>query len=169
MTLFCWQEVKIQLLTNCPQLVMCEWNHWNVNTEICLLMLSTVLTGCPDCAVFRTVGQHFYSWFLLVIWSLAFGTGTGKCRHHTIDCLQERGMERGSARQSSLKGRKRVVIDQMNIGTVLKGSTGDTSECIDTIFNWTGKFWVCDSSWGDQMTDTNMEDSWTKEAGKKSQ
>ena len=148
-----WQDVKIQLLTNCSQLVMwvkslkCKYWDMLVNVINCFDWLSW-LCCIQDCGPA----------FLLVIWSLAFGTGTGKCRHHTIDCLQERGMERGSARQSSLKGWKRVVIDQMNIGTVLKGSIGDTSECIDTIFNWTGKIWVCDSSWGDQMTDTNMED-----------
>ena len=44
--------------------------------------------------------------------------------HHTIDCLEERGMERGSARRSSLKGWEKAIIDQMNTGTVLKGTLG---------------------------------------------
>ena len=38
--------------------------------------------------------------------------------HHTIDRLEETGVERGSARRSSLKGRERVIVNQTNIGTV---------------------------------------------------
>ena len=38
--------------------------------------------------------------------------------HHTIDRLKERGVERGSARRSSLKGRERVIVNQTNIGAV---------------------------------------------------
>ena len=30
--------------------------------------------------------------------------------HHTSDCLAERGVERGSARRCSLKGRERAVV-----------------------------------------------------------
>ena len=44
--------------------------------------------------------------------------------HHTIDLLEERGGERGSARQSSLKGRERVIVSQVNIGTVSKAMLG---------------------------------------------
>ena len=40
--------------------------------------------------------------------------------HHTIDHLEERGVERGSARRSSLKGRERVIVNQTNIGIVSK-------------------------------------------------
>ena len=40
--------------------------------------------------------------------------------HQTIDCLEERGVERGSARRSSLKGRERAIVNQTNIGTVSK-------------------------------------------------
>ena len=48
---------------------------------------------------------------------------------HTNDRLEERGVERGSARRSSLKGRERVVIvNQTNIGTVSKATLGKTSE-----------------------------------------
>ena len=38
--------------------------------------------------------------------------------HHTIDRLEERGVERGSARRSSLKRRERGIVNQTNIGTV---------------------------------------------------
>ena len=44
--------------------------------------------------------------------------------HHTIDCLEERGVERGSARRSSLKGRERAIINPTNIGTVSKATLG---------------------------------------------
>ena len=44
--------------------------------------------------------------------------------HHNIDRLEERGIERGSARRSSLKGRERTVVNQTNIGTVSKATLG---------------------------------------------
>ena len=54
--------------------------------------------------------------------------------HHTINRLEETGVERGSARRSSLKGRERAIINQMNIGTVSKAKLGkllrDGMECI---------------------------------------
>ena len=48
--------------------------------------------------------------------------------HLTIDRLEERGVERGSARRSSLKGRERVTVSQTNIGTCFKSSVGETAE-----------------------------------------
>ena len=42
--------------------------------------------------------------------------------HHTIDHLEERGVERGSARRSSSKGRERAIINQTNIRTVSNGT-----------------------------------------------
>ena len=48
--------------------------------------------------------------------------------HHTVDRLEERGVERGSARRSSLKGRERAFVNQTNIGTVLKSDSGEASE-----------------------------------------
>ena len=44
--------------------------------------------------------------------------------HHTIDRLEERGVERGSARRSSLKGRERAIVNKTNIGTVSKATLG---------------------------------------------
>ena len=45
--------------------------------------------------------------------------------HHTIDRLEERGVERGSARRSSLKGRERAIVNQTNYsGTVSKATLG---------------------------------------------
>ena len=45
--------------------------------------------------------------------------------HHSIDRLEERGMERGSTRQSSLKGGERTVVKQIYIGTVSKATLGN--------------------------------------------
>ena len=42
--------------------------------------------------------------------------------HHTIDRLEERGVERGNARRSSLKGRERASVSETNIGTVSKAA-----------------------------------------------
>ena len=45
-------------------------------------------------------------------------------RDHTVDRLEERGVERGSAGRSSLKGREKAIGNQTNIGTVLKATLG---------------------------------------------
>ena len=42
--------------------------------------------------------------------------------HHTIYRLEERGVVRGSARRSSLKGRERAIVNRF------KGNVGETSE-----------------------------------------
>ena len=70
--------------------------------------------------------------------------------HHTINGLEERGMERGSARQSSSKGQERAIINQTNVRTVWKVTLGKLlkflrqgganmgfSKHTDTILNWT--------------------------------
>ena len=68
--------------------------------------------------------------------------------HHTIDRLEGWGMERGSARRSSLKGWEMAIVNHMNTGTVSKavfwkllrerdGAYMGFSEHIDTILNWT--------------------------------
>ena len=44
--------------------------------------------------------------------------------HHTTDRLEERGVERGSARRCSLKGRERALVNQTNITTVSKETLG---------------------------------------------
>ena len=67
--------------------------------------------------------------------------------HHAINHLEETGVERGSARQSSLKGQERAIVNQTNIRTVSKATLGKHlrdgmdgapmgfSERIDTILN----------------------------------
>ena len=44
--------------------------------------------------------------------------------HHTVDRLEERGVDRGSARRSSSKGRERAIVSQTNIRTVSKTTLG---------------------------------------------
>ena len=59
--------------------------------------------------------------------------------HHTMDHLEERGVERGSARRSSLKGRQRATVSQTHAGTVSKATLRKRLrggvERIDTVLN----------------------------------
>ena len=48
--------------------------------------------------------------------------------HHTIDGLEERGVERGSAGCSSLKGRERAIVSQTNIRINSKATLEKTAE-----------------------------------------
>ena len=79
--------------------------------------------------------------------------------HHTIDRLEERGVERGSARRwSSLKGREKVIRRQSD-ETVSKATLGKLlrdvvdhkcmgfSEHINTILNWTELFHSSGAVW----------------------
>ena len=56
--------------------------------------------------------------------------------YQIIDHLEEKGVERGSTRWSSFKGRERAIISQKNIGTVSKETLGkllrDGVECLWT-------------------------------------
>ena len=49
--------------------------------------------------------------------------------HHTIGRLEERGVDTGSVRQTSLQGRKGDIFIQTNVGTVsdFKGKAGGNS------------------------------------------
>ena len=62
--------------------------------------------------------------------------------HHTIDRLEERGMERGFARRYSLIGRERAIVNQTNIGTVLKSKFGKTGWSAYRLYrlNWFQRF-----------------------------
>ena len=67
--------------------------------------------------------------------------------HLTVDRLEERGVERGSAGRSPMKGRERVIVNQTNTETVSKETLGKLlregveriiigfSESIDTSLN----------------------------------
>ena len=44
--------------------------------------------------------------------------------HHTINHLDERGVERGNTQRSSLRGHESAFINQTNIGTVSRATLG---------------------------------------------
>ena len=78
-----------------------------------------------------------------VLWSLRHYLPAQSQEYRTIDRLEEKAVERGNVRRSSLKGRKRAIISLTNIGTVSKKTFRETSErrggahkgffeCIDT-------------------------------------
>ena len=52
-----------------------------------------------------------------VLRNLRHGLRAHSQGHHTIDRLEERGVERGSVRRASLKGEEMVMVNQVNIGT----------------------------------------------------
>ena len=72
----------------------------------------------------RQSNHHKYLVFRKMMRSLKHYLRTQSQGHHTIDRLEERGVERGSARRSSLKGRERAIVSQTNIGTVSKATLG---------------------------------------------
>ena len=53
-----------------------------------------------------------------VLRSLRHNLRTKKQKYHPIDRLEEKGVGRGRARRSSLKGRERTIVSQTNIETV---------------------------------------------------
>ena len=59
-----------------------------------------------------------------VLRNLRHSLGAESQGHHPIDRLEERGVERGSARRSSLQGRERAIVSQTNTGNVSKATMG---------------------------------------------
>ena len=57
-------------------------------------------------------------------WSLRHYLRAQSRGYHTIDHLEERGVDRRSARWSSVKGRKGAIVNQTNIGSVSKATLG---------------------------------------------
>ena len=45
--------------------------------------------------------------------------------HHTLNHLEVKGAKRGCARQFSLKGRERAIVNQTNTGTVSNETLGN--------------------------------------------
>ena len=70
--------------------------------------------------------------------------------HHTIDLLEERGVERGSARRPSFKGRERAIVNQMNIGTVSKATLGKL------LIDGVERIWAFPSAEMPSWTELNM-------------
>ena len=59
-----------------------------------------------------------------VLWSLRHHQRAQSQGHHTINLLEKRSVESGSARRSSVKGRETVIVKQTNNGTALKVTLG---------------------------------------------
>ena len=90
---------------DCSEITRCGWQDAKMQ----------LLTNQPDRAVGRaTLGRSE------VLKSLRHYPRAQSRGHHTIDRLEERDSERGSAPRSSLKGRERTIVSQTNIGTVSK-------------------------------------------------
>ena len=73
--------------------------------------------------------------------------------HHSTDRLKERGVEKGSSRHSTLKGRKQFVFNQTNIGTVSRATLGrllrDRVECVWAFPSATMPSWAESETEGD--------------------
>ena len=108
--------------------------HWNLS--MVYIHLRKLIRNCPGHAgvngndrAGRMAGYASLTSGLLlgrseVLRSLRHYLRTQSQGHHIIDCLEERGVERGSARQSSFKERERAIVNQTNIGTVSKATLG---------------------------------------------
>ena len=108
--------------------------------------------------------------FFYQLWSELLHLGRSKCwgawnttcrlKAHTTDCLDERGIERGSAWRSSIKRGRKCHYQSDKNWNLFKGNIGETSErCglemgffpehMDALLNWTelsvtlNKNWWC--------------------------
>ena len=81
---------------------------------------------------------------------------TDKPEHHSIDRLKERGVEKGSGRHSTLKGRERSVFNQANIGTVSRATLGrllrDGAERVWAFPSATMPSWAETENWNSNHT-----------------
>ena len=68
-------------------------------------------------------------------------------QHHSIDRLKEKGIEKGSARWSTLKGRSRSLVNQTNIGTVSRTTLRKLLE------EGLGRFWAFPNEDPDETTE----------------
>ena len=91
------------LWANCPEHGDVEGNERADRLEGKTTLTSGLLLGISE--MLKSLRQY--------LWVQSQG-------HHTIDRLEERGVEKGSAGRSSLKGRETAVVSQTNTGTVSK-------------------------------------------------
>ena len=125
----------VHLLSKCLNSLSQSTAFWNVST-VDIHFQKLLWVYCPGHAgvkgndrVYRLAGIATLTGGLLlgryeVLRSLRHYLQAQSQRHHTIDRLEERGVERGSARRSSLKGRETAIVNQTNIGTVSKATLG---------------------------------------------
>ena len=79
-------------------------------------------TGSPAGKVTLTSGLLLGKSSVEELETLPVGTKPSTAHHRSPG--GERGVERGSARRSSLKGRERAIVSQANVGTVSKATLG---------------------------------------------
>ena len=101
-----WSTSTFGNSCGCTALDMLEWREMTVQIDWQAKQPSQV--ACfSEALVLRSL-RHF-------LWAQSQG-------HHNTDHLEERGIKRGSARWSSLKGGVRAIVNKMNIGTVSEGN-----------------------------------------------
>ena len=59
-----------------------------------------------------------------VLWGLRNFLDMDRPEHHSIDCLTERGVKKGSGQHSTLQGQEWSVFNQANISTVSRATLG---------------------------------------------
>ena len=110
-----------------------KWSvEWEAKTEMCRWLTFTIENSCgmycPGHAgvkgndrADRLAGKATHTSGLLlgrseVLRSLRHYLRAQNQEHHTIDRLEERGVERGSAGRSSFKGRERAIVFKGDVG-----------------------------------------------------
>ena len=124
---------------------MCLLGVWGVHVRVCvcLCVCVCICVRAPACACVRAlnikagrVNEKAYRMGgkATITSDLRLGASevprrlkrylrTQSRGHHTVDRLEEKGVERGSARRSYLRGRERAIVSQMNIGTLSKATS----------------------------------------------
>ena len=123
------------------ELAQTNWKvQWEAQTDMCQWLTSTLENSCGCTALdvakqTATAGQTDWrekrpSQVACVskdlkrcLGSLVHYLRAQSRGHYTIDRLEERGVERGSARQSSFKRHERAIFNQTNIGTIPKAAS----------------------------------------------
>ena len=123
-----WQKLLVERPTEClgDAIVVVLFQRLS-----CLTSRASWYLGCCCLFVFRLFSafssafpEESIQGLVIQAWSLRHYLRAQSPGHHTTDCLEERGVERGGSRQSSLKGRERAIVNQTNIGTVSKATLG---------------------------------------------
>ena len=91
------------MVTMAPSAANCYNNHNSSNNKKCVLLVELYIYIGPR--AFQLTHSHNHYW----------ERSPGG----------ERGVERGSAQRSSLRGRERAIVNQTNIGTVSKATLGE--------------------------------------------
>ena len=109
---------------------------WKKVPHHCLFFLKII---CTSCTVQWNSTRDYPSFKTIKIWSVeeleTLTAGTKPRTPHTIDRLEEKGMEKGSTQWSSLKVWEKVIINLTNTGKN-KGNFRETSERQGRVHNY---------------------------------